>query len=141
MNEMPDAVVGASAAIAQATSATGAALGGALLGITLHEIGQARLDRRLAELQLSAEQLAAARATLEGVLRGDLAVPVSDAARQALFAAYADSYTAGLSAGLLIGGTICLVAAVTAWFGLEPQYPGRASSNVATSDAGLGDLV
>jgi MFS transporter, DHA2 family, multidrug resistance protein len=141
MNEMPDALVGASAAIAQATSSTGAALGGALLGITLHEIGQARLDRRLAELQLSAEQLTAARATLEGMLRGDVALPASDAARQALFGAYADSYTAGLAAGLLIGGTICLVAAVTAWFGLEPQHRGRASSSVATIDAGLGDLV
>jgi hypothetical protein len=141
MNEMPDAVVGASAAIAQATSSTGAALGGALLGITLHEIGQARLDRRVAELQLSAEQLAAARATLEGLLRGDVALPASDAARQAVFGAYADAYTAGLAVGLVIGGTICLVAAVTAWFGLEPEQLGRASSNGATIGAGLGDLV
>jgi MFS transporter, DHA2 family, multidrug resistance protein len=141
MNEMPDAVVGASAAIAQATSSTGAALGGALLGITLHEIGQARLDRRLAELHLSAEQMTAARATLEGVLRGDVALPASDAARQALFGAYADSYTAGLAAGLLIGAIICLLAAATAWFGLELQQPARASSSVVSIDAGLGDLV
>jgi hypothetical protein len=95
----------------------------------------------LEELQLSAEQLTAARATLEGMLRGDVALPASDAARQVLVGAYAHSYTAGLAAGLLIGGTICLAAAVTAWFGLEPHHPGRASSNVASIDAGLGDLV
>jgi MFS transporter, DHA2 family, multidrug resistance protein len=141
MNEMPDAVVGSSAAIAQATSATGAALGGALLGITLHEVGQARLDRRLAELQLSAEQMAVARAALEGVLRGDVALPVSDTARELLVGAYADSYTAGLAAGLLIGGSICLLIAATAWLGIEPEQSSRPRSSALTIDSGIGDLV
>ncbi|MBV9357286.1 MAG: hypothetical protein JO023_17385 [Chloroflexi bacterium] len=97
MDEMPDAIVGTSAGIAQATSVTGAALGGALVGITLVQVGQTELDRRLSGRGLSQEQIALAHAALDRVLHagGDLNVanPQSDTVQRALLGAYAQSYT------------------------------------------------
>jgi MFS family permease len=144
MSVMPDAVVGASAGIMNATSATGAALGGALLGTVLLLVGHAEFEHRLIALGLSQEQISLASATLNSVLRADAglddSIPQSDLVQRGLLGVYHEAYTIGLAEGLVIVGAICLLAATAAWLVLESRRPDEPSHSL-TTDSGPGDLI
>jgi MFS family permease len=141
MSALPDAVVGASAGILKATAATGAVVGGALLGTVLLNVGQADFARRLDALGLSPAQAAAAAAALDGVLLADAAidrsVPPPPIVEAGLLAVYHEAYAVGVAAALLLAGSLCLVMAAVSWLTLEPRRPGQPPAGAgATDDAG-----
>lgn len=142
MNAMPDDVVGASAAITKATGATGAALGGALLGTVLLNVAQADFARRLVAQGLSAAQIAEVTAALNAVLLADAAsdrsLPPPSIQQAGVLAAYYDSYTVGVAAALLLAGVLCLLTAALVWLILEPHPAGRPAGIAPADDlAGL----
>ena len=123
MTAMPDAVVGASAGICKATGATGAALGGGVLGTVLLLSGQADFARRLADQGLSAAQIAAARGALDAVLLADAAsdrsLPPPTIGQTGLLAAYDASYTVGVATALVVAGVLVLLVAGMVWLVLD----------------------
>ncbi len=135
MSAMPDAVVGASAGVTKATSATGAALAGVLLSTVVLIVGQADLIQRLTAQHLTTAQVAAAVVALNTALSADAAFNVTLPAEfdPALLAAYLQSYTVGFNASMLVGATICLVGAALAWFVLPSSRAGAATPSRTAS--------
>src|SRR5262245_55127648 len=125
VSAMPGAVVGATSGIMRATTSTGAAFGGAVLGTILLFAGRAELAVRLKDAGLSAEQVPAAKAYLDALLRAgfgrDVPVPPAFRATEHLLALYAGAFTTGVAATLLLTGAACVAMAALVWVVLEPR--------------------
>ena len=139
MSAMPDAVVGASGS-SRPPGLADSALGGALLGTVLLNVGQANFERRFGDLGLTETAVAEATSALNRVLLADAATsrtaappPILEAG---LLAAYHEAYTVGVAVALLLAGGVCLLMAALAWLALE-----RTRRAARADDAALAELI
>ncbi len=132
-NALPVDLTGMSAGINRAAGLIGMALAGLILSSVLQIAGKSDFLFRLAAFDLDAEQQQQALLALDQALQQPLALYAQAQAPEdlrtlGLLAIYRESYSVGISAALVTGGSITLAGGVIAWLwfsraGREPDRP------------------
>jgi MFS family permease len=121
---LPQDLIGVSTGINRAAVLVGSTLAIVILNNVLQFSGLTDFHRRIAALDLTAQQQAQAldalNATLQlGVTASDTTQTPEVIAQLALLSAYRESYSVGISSALVTAGILCLLCSVVTWFWLS----------------------